>query len=148
MKCHNCYFRCKCEKVILPSQGRLRPSEASVKRLHEDKITFLLVYRTQFFHTMCTELDLTHAFLFEHAKVSTQRTECEKIMLDSCDKYDSGSNVIVTLAWLERQTHTRARTIFIKYIGEYYIILYIWERPAETGHRARAVPFSRKRRSV
>ena len=24
----------------------------------------------------------------------------------------------------------------------------IWERPAETGHRARAVPFSRKRRSV
>ena len=26
--------------------------------------------------------------------------------------------------------------------------LRIWERPAETGHRARAVPFSRKRRSV
>ena len=26
--------------------------------------------------------------------------------------------------------------------------IYIWERPAETGHRARAVPFSRKRRSV
>ena len=25
---------------------------------------------------------------------------------------------------------------------------YIWERPAQTGHRARAVPFSRKRRSV
>ena len=25
---------------------------------------------------------------------------------------------------------------------------YIWERPAEMGHRARAVPFSRKRRSV
>ena len=24
----------------------------------------------------------------------------------------------------------------------------IWERPAETGHRARAAPFSRKRRSV
>ena len=24
----------------------------------------------------------------------------------------------------------------------------IWERPAETGHRARALPFSRKRRSV
>ena len=24
----------------------------------------------------------------------------------------------------------------------------IWERPAETDHRARAVPFSRKRRSV
>ena len=25
---------------------------------------------------------------------------------------------------------------------------YIWECPAETGHRARALPFSRKRRSV
>ena len=36
--------------------------------------------------------------------------------------------------------------IHILYFGLLYT--YIWERPAETGHRARAVPFSRKRRSV
>ena len=52
----NSYFRYKYEKVILSSWGRLRPSEARVKRLHEDKITFSLVYRTQFFYTTCTKL--------------------------------------------------------------------------------------------
>ena len=36
-----------------------------MKRPHEDKITFSLVYRTQFFYTTCTKLDLVHAFLFE-----------------------------------------------------------------------------------
>ena len=50
-KCDNSYFRYKCEKVILSSWGRLRPSEARLKRPHEDKITFSLVYRTQFFYT-------------------------------------------------------------------------------------------------
>ena len=33
-------------------------------------------------------------------------------MFDTCDKYDSGSSVIVILASLERQTHTRARIIY------------------------------------
>ena len=45
----NSYFRYKCEKVILSSWGDLRLSEGRVKRTHEDKITFSLVYRTQFF---------------------------------------------------------------------------------------------------
>ena len=68
---HSCkisYFRYKCEKVIVSSWGRLRPSEARVKRPHEDKITFSLAYRTQFFYTTCTKLDLTHAVLFERAQ--------------------------------------------------------------------------------
>ena len=47
----NSYFRYKCEKLILSSCGRLRPSEARVKRPHKDKITFSPVYRTLFFHT-------------------------------------------------------------------------------------------------
>ena len=38
-----------------------------MRRPHEDKITFSLVYRTQFFYTTCTKLDLAHAFLFERA---------------------------------------------------------------------------------
>ena len=45
----NSYFRYKCEKVILSSWGRLGPSEARVKSPYEDKITFSLVYRTQFY---------------------------------------------------------------------------------------------------
>ena len=65
---YNSYFRYKCEKVILSSWGRLRPSEARVKRPHEDKITFSLVYRTQFFYTTCTKPDLAHALLFERVK--------------------------------------------------------------------------------
>ena len=39
-----------------------------VKRPHKDKITFSLAYRTQFFYTSCTKLDLAHAFLFERAQ--------------------------------------------------------------------------------
>ena len=74
----NSYFRYKCEKVILSSWGRLRPSEARVKRPHEDKITFSLVYRTQFFYTPWTKLDLAHAFLFERVRNRASRTECEK----------------------------------------------------------------------
>ena len=61
----NIIFRYKCEKVILSSWGRLRPSEARVKSQREDKITFSLAYRTQFFHTTCAKLDLTLAVLFE-----------------------------------------------------------------------------------
>ena len=79
-ECENCYFRYKCEKVILSSWGRLRPSEARVKSPHGDKTTFSLAYRTQFFHTTCAKLDLAHADLFEHAQSDTLRTECEKIM--------------------------------------------------------------------
>ena len=63
----NSYFRYKCEKVVLFSWRRLRPSEARVKRPHEYKITFLLMYRTQFCYTTCTKLDLAHAFLFERS---------------------------------------------------------------------------------
>ena len=74
----NSYFRYKCEKVILSSWGRLRPSEARLKRPHRDKITFSLAYRTQFFHTTCAKLDLAHAVLFERAQSDTLRTECEK----------------------------------------------------------------------
>ena len=75
-ECENSYFRYKCEKVILSPWGRLRPSEARVKRPHEDKITFSLAYRTQFFYT---KLDLAHAFLFERAQSGALSTECEKI---------------------------------------------------------------------
>ena len=74
------YFRYKCEKVILSSGGRLCPSEARVKRPREDKITFSLVYRTQFFYTTCTKLDLAHAFLFERAQ--SVHLECEQILFD------------------------------------------------------------------
>ena len=93
VKIKNIYFRFQCEKVILSSGGRLRPSEARVKRSHQDKITFSLVYRTQFFHTTCTKLDLTHVFLFERAQSGALRTECEnsyfkykfeKVILSSC----------------------------------------------------------------
>ena len=52
-----------------------------MKRLHEEKITFSLAYRTQFFHTPCTKLDLVHACLFERAQSGALRTECEKIIL-------------------------------------------------------------------
>ena len=75
---HNSYFRYKCEKVILFSWGRLRTSEARVKRPHEDKITFSLAYRTQFFYTTCAKLDLAHAVLLERAQSDTLRTEYEK----------------------------------------------------------------------
>ena len=67
-ECENSYFRYKCKKVILTSWERLRPSEARVKRPHVDKITFSLVYRTQFFYTMFTKPDLAHALLFERAQ--------------------------------------------------------------------------------
>ena len=49
-----------------------------MKRPHEDKITFSLAYRTQFFHTSCAKLDLAHAVLLERAQSDTLRTECEK----------------------------------------------------------------------
>ena len=49
-----------------------------MKRPHEDKITFSLAYRTQFFHTTCAQLDLAHAVLLERAQSDTLRTECEK----------------------------------------------------------------------
>ena len=47
-----------------------------MKRPHEDKITFLLAYRTQFFYTTCTKLDIAHAFLFERAQCPL----CEKVI--------------------------------------------------------------------
>ena len=46
---------------------------------HEDKITFLLEYRTQFFDTTtCGKLNLGHAFLLERMQNPALRTECEK----------------------------------------------------------------------
>ena len=76
-KIENSYFRYMCEKVILSSWRRLRPSEPRVKRPHEDKITFSLAYWTQFFHTTCAKLDLAHAVLLERPQSVTLRTECE-----------------------------------------------------------------------
>ena len=64
----NSYFLYKCEKVILSSRKRLRPSEARVQRPHEDKIIFLLEYRTLFFDTTCEKLNLGHAVLFDRAR--------------------------------------------------------------------------------
>ena len=58
--------------------------------------------------------------------MDTLRTECEKIMFNTCDKYASGSSVIVPLACLGQQTYSQAKIIFIKCIGKYYIILYIF----------------------
>ena len=72
----NSYFRYKCEKVILSSCGRLRPSEARVKRPHKDKITFSLLYRTLFCDTTCEKLNLGHAFLLERVQNRALRTEC------------------------------------------------------------------------
>ena len=48
----------------------------------------------------------------------TYRTKCHKIIFDTCDKYDSGSSVIVTLASLGQQTHTRARIIFLTRVSK------------------------------
>ena len=73
----NSYFRYKCEKVILSSWGCLHPSETRVKRPHEDKITFSFEYRTQFFDTTCSKLNLGHAFLLERVQNPALRTECE-----------------------------------------------------------------------
>ena len=72
----NSYFRYKCEKVILSSCGRLQPSEARVKRPHEDKITFSLMYRTLFFDTTCEKLNLRHVFLLERVRNRALRTDC------------------------------------------------------------------------
>ena len=74
------------EKVILSPCGLF-------KRPHEDKSTFSHLYRK---------------WLFPHSvrKVSTLRTECEKIMFDTRAKNDSLTSVIVTLVSLRRQTHT------------------------------------------
>ena len=104
--------------MILSSWGRLRPSEARVKRSHEDKITFSLAYRTQFFHTTCANLDLVHAVLFERAQSDSLRTECEKIMFDTRAKNDSLTSVIVTLASLGQQTHTCGRIFFIALVSK------------------------------
>ena len=67
-------FRNKFKKVILSSCGRLRPSEAWVKRSLEDKITFLLVYRTLFFD-MCKKLNWGYASLLERVQNQALRTE-------------------------------------------------------------------------
>ena len=82
---------------------RLRPSEARVKRSHEDKITFSLVYRTQFFYTTCTKLDLAHTFLFERAQSGALRTEREKILFDTRAKDDSTLVLESTLSHLYRK---------------------------------------------
>ena len=69
----------------------MRPSEARVKRPHEDKITFSLAYRTQFFPTTCAKLDLAHVVLLERAQSDTLRTECEKIIFKSNKERVSGA---------------------------------------------------------
>ena len=66
---------CVCEKVRKSEcilVGTFAPERS------EDEITFSLVYRTQFFYTTCTNLDLAHALLFQRAQNRTLRTECEK----------------------------------------------------------------------
>ena len=64
--------------MILSSCGRLRSTEARVKRSHEVKITFLLAYRIVFFYATCTKLDLAHAFLFERVRNRAFCPECWK----------------------------------------------------------------------
>ena len=86
---NNSYFRYKCEKVIVSLCGRLRSSEARVKRPHEDKITFSLAHRKQFFYTTCAKLGLAHAVLFQRTQSDTLRTKCEKISFNTCVKDDS-----------------------------------------------------------
>ena len=71
-------FDTSAEKWIYPRGGRLRPSEARVKRPHEDKITFSLEYRTLFFDTTCEKLNFGHAFLLERVQNRALRMECEK----------------------------------------------------------------------
>ena len=62
----------------LSSCAHLGPSEARVKRPHEDKIIFSLVYRTLFFYTTCGKVNLGgHASLSELAQNLTLRTKCE-----------------------------------------------------------------------
>ena len=61
-------FDTNAKKLFYPRGGRLRPSEARVKRPLEDKITFSLAYRIQFFHTTCSKLHLAHAVLFKRAQ--------------------------------------------------------------------------------
>ena len=56
-----------------------RPDEKGLIRPHEDKITFSLAYRTQFFDTTCRKLNLGHAFLLERVQNRALRTECEKV---------------------------------------------------------------------
>ena len=63
-------------KSELSSCGRLRPSKARVKRAHEDKMTFSLVYRTLFFYTTCEKLNLGHIFLLQHVRNQALHTEC------------------------------------------------------------------------
>ena len=63
---------------ILSSCKRLRPSEARVKRPHENKITFSLVYQILFFYTTCGKINLGHASLFKRARKRTSRTSVKK----------------------------------------------------------------------
>ena len=67
-ECENSYYRSKCEKVNLSSSGSLCPSEARLKRLRDDKITFSPVYRTLFFDMTCEKLNFGHAFLLERVR--------------------------------------------------------------------------------
>ena len=84
----NSYFRYKCEKVILSWCGHLRPSEARVKRPHEDKITFSLAYRTQFFDTTCGKFDLGHAFFIRAcAKSSFAHGVLKSIVRYTCERW-------------------------------------------------------------
>ena len=46
------------------------------------------------------------------------------------------------------ETNIKVKTSNTNCCIHFWLWLGIWERPAETGRRARAVPFSRKRRSV
>ena len=69
----------------------MRPSEARVKRPHEDKITSSLAYRIQIFHTTCAKLDLAHAVLFERAQSVHFAKECEKIIFKSNKERVSGA---------------------------------------------------------
>ena len=74
-ECENNTFWYLCVKVILSSFRRLRPSVASHFN-QEVKISFPLAYRTGFFDTTCTKLDLAHAFLFDRVQNRVLRMEC------------------------------------------------------------------------
>ena len=78
--CENGYFRYNCVKVILSSWGRLRQSKPRVKRPYEDKITFSLVYRTQFFTRRVGSLILGMLF-YSSVRESELRTRSVKTIL-------------------------------------------------------------------
>ena len=96
----NSYFRSKCEKVILSSWGQTSPQGLNhfLTRV-SNTIFWYDVYKAWF----------SACFFIRACAVSTLRTECNKVLFDTCAKDDS------TLVWLSLtlrsggKSQTRAR---------------------------------------